>query len=213
MAINDDLAALVGHPQHFLENNALIIYGAGGSGPADFVLQGTDRNGWRSCAGGGDRPVPLYVMYEARAFNMIGSGPVSAPLAVHYVSMRQYDTVTNQWEATGVTHYLLPAAGGGDFMVTSKINGCTFGIGSDGGGNRLVTHMRPPKLPNNRILLDQGVRAGYAGGRLDVSVMSTQDMNGTVVGKRNGGAWTFYAQRYQKLQGDGTGFIERVNVY
>ena len=68
----------------------------------------------------------------------------SAPFDVHYVSMREFKN--GAWEDANATHYLLPANAGADMMVTSKLNGCTFGIGSDAQGARLVSHLRPPNI-------------------------------------------------------------------
>ena len=214
MAIDDVLHSLLTAPKAFLESNALIIYGSnkGGSGVKDFVLQATEDTRWRSGVGGGPSAVPFYVMYDATGFNAKGTGPKSAALSAHYVSMREFSTSTARWEDSSATHYTLPNTGPA-LMVTSKINGCTFGIGSNAKGARLVSHLRPPgQAAASRLQLDQGTRAGFAGGKLDVSVMSSGEQNGTVLGIRAGSSWTFFAQRYQMFS-SAAGIINAVQVY
>lgn len=214
MPIDDVLQSLLAGPKAFLESNALVIYGSNksGSGVKNFVLQGTDENGWRSGVGDVQRAVPFFVMYDETGFNAKGSGPKSAPLSAHYVSMREFNTGTGSWEDSSATHYTLPTTGP-TVMVTSKINGCTFGIGSNADGARLVSHLRPPgQAATSRLHLDQGTRAGFAGGKLDVSVMSSGEQNGTVLAIRAGANWAFYVQRYQMFSG-AVGIINAVQVY
>ena len=214
MAIDDVLQSLLAAPKAFLESNALLIYGSnkGGSGQKEFVLQASDETGWRSCVGGATRDVPFYVMYDANGYNAKGSGPKSKPFETHYVSMREFNAGTNSWENVATTHYMLPTDGPA-VMVTSKLNGCTFGIGSNGSGARLVSHLRPPGgNVTGRMRLDQGTRAGFEGGKLDVGVMSSGEENGTVLALRAGTKWTFYAQRFQMLSSM-VGFINDVRVY
>lgn len=214
MAIDDVLQTLLAAPKAFLESNALLIYGSnkGGSGPKDFVLQASDETGWRSCVGGATRDVPFYVMYDANGYNAKGSGPKSKPLPTHYVSMREFNNGTGSWEDVDTTHYMLPTDGPA-VMVTSKLNGCTFGIGSTGSGARLVSHLRPTGgSVTARVQLDQGTRAGFAGGTLDVGIMSSAAHNGTILALRAGTKWTFYAQRFQMLS-TAKGFINDVRSY
>jgi len=213
MTIDADLASLLQNPKAFLERNALIIYGTtkGGSGIKNFVFQGSDETGWRSASAG---QVPFYVIYQDGTFNGKGSGPKSKAFEAHYISMREYNADTRSWEDSSATHYTLPGGDGPAIMVTSKLNGCTFGIGSKADGSRLVSHLRPPSGDNQsaRLLLDKGTRAGFAGGNIDVSVMSSQSQNGTVIGKRAGSNWTFYAQRFQ-IFANAVGTITDVQVY
>lgn len=215
MSIDQDLDALLAAPKPFLEANALVIYGStkGGSQTKDFVLQATS-DVWKTSVGGSMKAAPVYVMYDADGFNAKGVGPQSRRFNAHYISMREYDVRSQRWEDAGATHYTLPGAGGPTVMVTSKLNGCTFGIGSDGGGTRLVSHLRPPTALGGtaaRLRLDEGTRAGFSEGKLDVSVMSSTEQNGTVLGLRTGSRWTFYAQRFQMLVG--AGIIGAVQVY
>jgi hypothetical protein len=126
--------------------------------------------------------------------------------------MREYNEATGAWEDTNDTHFTLPARGDIDIVVTSKLNGCTFGIGSTADGTRLVSHLRPPTQLGpapSRLTLDAGTRSGFEGGRLDASVMSSTDQNGTVIGRRTGTKWKFYAQRFQIS----ASFIDSVQTY
>jgi hypothetical protein len=216
MAIDDVLNDLLTNTKSFLEQNAIVIYGSNknGSGQKQFVLQGTDDRNWKTTIGGA-RAVPFYVCYNADGFNGKGAGPKSAPFDTFYISMREFDVKSQSWEDAAATHFTLPA-NGPTVMVTSKINGCTFGIGSDANGARLVSHLRPPGGDvASRLQLDRGTRAGFAGGRLDVSVQSSGVMNGTVIGIRTNAAWTFYAQRFQMLNVNSvtSGMIGEVQVY
>src|SRR5262249_16967283 len=45
--------------------------------------------------------------------------------------------------AGGASHYTLPTAGGPDIMLTSKLSGCRFGVGSDAVGSCLVSYVQP----------------------------------------------------------------------
>ncbi len=220
MSIDATLQQLLDDPKAFLTCNALIIYGSpsSASGVKRFVLQATDKSGWQSVAGGDARNVALYVLYEEGTFNAQGSGPVSTPFDAHYISMRERDPKSGSWGDSKDTHYTLPSSGKPRLMVTSKLNGCTFGIGSrsDGGG-RLVSHLRPPLdsamgVVAGRLALDTATRTGFAGHKLDVSVMSSAQQNGTVIGQRSGGHWTFYAQRFQ-VGRTMDGVISDVQVY
>lgn len=215
--INDALDSLLTNTEEFLKNNAVMIYGSnkGTSGIHRFVMQGTDEDGWKSCAGGATRKVPFYVIYKADSFNGKGAGEKSREFTAHYISMREYNVATRAWEDTDTTHYILPSTGDVDIMVTSKLNGCTFGIGSDANGSRLVSHLRPPTQLGDmeaRLKLDTGTRAGFAGGKPDVSIMSSTGQNGTVIGRRITGNWKFYAQRYQ-IFASAVGIIDSVNLY
>ncbi len=214
MPMNAQLALLRNNTQTWLENNALVIYGGapGGSGRMDYVLSATDDVGWVTTVGGMNLPVPFYVMYPAGTWHPKSNGQLSRSFRVHYISMREFNPVTLQWEAAAVTHYTLPTWGR-TVMVTSKINGCTFGIGSNGGA-RIVSHLRPPSsTPQGRMELERGTVGGIGGGGVvNARIMSTGTENGTVVGIRNGANWTFYAQRFRPMLGFG-GFIDGVQVY
>jgi len=212
--VNAELGLLRANTQNWLENHALIIYGTGGaSGREDFVLSESDDQGWITTVGGLNQPVPLYVMYPQGAYNAKTNGQVSRPFRVHYISMRQFNAVTQQWENAATTHYTLPTWGR-TVMVTSKINGCTFGIGSNGGA-RLVSHLRPPgETFNDRMELERGISGGFGlGGVVNARLHSSGTQNGTVVGIRNGAAWTFYAQRFRPSPSMIGGFIDGVQVY
>lgn len=215
MAIDDTLATLVADPRSFLEQNALIIYGSNKSmsGVKQYELIKSTDTGWTSAAAAGQN-VPLYILCPVGYPYGKADGDRSQPLDTHYVSMREYDVNTGSYENTNITNYTLPNAGEPAMMVTSKINGCTFGVGSKAGA-RLVSHLRPETKALGKVesrgVLDQATRAGFEGGHLDASIMSSTVSNGTVLGKREDGEWTVYAQRYQKV---GTaGMITDVQVY
>ena len=213
MSIDTVRSALLEDTKAFLESNAVLIYGSNksASGEKKFVIQATDDTGWKSNVGGSGKDVPFYVIYDAKSYNAKATGPQSAPIDVHYVSMRERGV--DGWEDAEMTHYALPSTGA-SVMVTSKINGCTFGIGSNAQGSRLVSHLKPPGSggAKERLLLESGTRAGFAGGKLDVSVMSSGEQNGTVIGIRTGSNWTFYAQRFQMFS-TARGTIGSVQVY
>jgi len=140
---------------------------------------------------------------------------MSNEFTAHYISMREYDVNTGAWEDSDTTHYVLPSTGKVDIMVTSKLNGCTFGIGSDADGSRRVSHLRPPTRLGDKeacLKLDAGTRIGFFGGKLDVGVMSSTGQNGTVIGRRINGNWKYYAQRYQILA-SAVGINDGVNLY
>jgi hypothetical protein len=75
--------------------------------------------------------------------------------------MREYKN--GAWEDVNTTHYMLPGAGGADMMVTSKLNGCTFGMGSHSAGGRLVSHLRPPNQnpTTDAQVVSTGTEAGF----------------------------------------------------
>lgn len=200
------LADLRVHPLLWLQANALVIFGLSrtGSSAQQFRLFKTDRN-WRSAVGGELRDVPYWTMYATQACQGgVAQGVYttgSAPFNVHYVSMREFKN--GQWEDANTTHYVLPGNAGADMMVTSKLNGCTFGIGSNAQGTRLVSHLRPANTnPNplaDQVEVARGTEAGFAshGGALDYRVNSTGTDQGTVIGLRSNANWAFYIQRYR----------------
>lgn len=206
------LADLRSYPKAFLENNALLIFGyqQRGSGAAQFQMAPTGRK-WKSLLNGASRDVPLFVMFPSDVGNPnADAANTSAAFAAQYVSMREFKN--GAWEDANTTHCVLSANAGADIMVTSKLNGCTFGIGTDAHGARLVSHLRPPA--NAAIAATQlqtGIEAGFAthGGSIDYRVMSTGQQNGTVVGLRANGHWTFHVQRFT-MQANATGTIDAV---
>jgi hypothetical protein len=218
MAVGDQaLADLRAHPLYWLQANALEVWGlsATGSGAEKFRLYKTDRT-WQMAVEGAARDVTLWTMFSDRVRATKGDpSTASAPFDVHYVSMREFKN--GYWEDANTTHYMLPANSGADMMVTSKLNGCTFGIGSNSNGGRLVSHLRPPNMGNaaqptpDAAELQRGIEGGFTsrGQAIDYRVMSTGDYNGTVIGRRTGTKWEFYVQRYKALP-TGHGLIDAV---
>jgi hypothetical protein len=197
------LRDLITYPKAFLENNGLVIYsGDRVSAVTPFRLVLLEDQ-WQSVIGGSARSIPAWgLALDGVKLGKARPGEAqSAPISAHYVSMREYKN--GGYEAADVTHYTLPSAGGPDVMFTSKLNGCSFGIGSSGGGTRLVTHLRPPSGngPANEKLatLSGGVDAGFAanGGSLAVKVTSDSLQNATILSKRSGTDWKFFVQRFK----------------
>ena len=197
------LRDLITYPKAFLENNGLMIYsGDRGSGVISFRLVLLEDQ-WQSVIGGAARSIPAWgLAFDGVKLGKARTGEAqSAPISAQYVSMREYKN--GGYEAADVTHYTLPGAGGPDVMFTSKLNGCSFGIGSSGGGARLVTHLRPPSGTgpvNERLAaLSGGVDAGFAanGGALDAKVTSDSLQNATILGRRSGTDWKFFVQRFK----------------
>lgn len=205
------LSDLRRYPKAFLENNGLLIFGyqRRGSGDAVFRLGLTDTK-WKSVATGSMRDVPLFVMFPDDVGHLKAiPSHTSAAFGVQYVSMREFKN--GAWEDAGTTHHTLTSTGS-DMMVTSKLNGCTFGIGSAAHGSRLVSHMRPPADPAIAAnQLARGIQSGFAthGVAIDYRVMSTSAQNGTVIGLRANLAWVFHVQRFT-MQADMTAIIDAV---
>ena len=207
------LADLRQHPILWLQANALVVYGLGttGSGARQSRLYKTDSTTtgakWQSAVGGDLRDVPYWVMGDTQNYPVGPGGAVlntgSAPFDVHYVSMREFKN--GAWEDANTTHYLLPANAGADMMVTSKLNGCTFGIGSDAQGARLVSHLRPPNIDPSSDAQEvvRGTESGFAGRGATIAtrVNSTMQEQGTVIALRSVTGWTFYIQRFQAVSG------------
>ncbi len=112
----------------------------------------------------------------------------------YYVPMMQTKDAS-----TGSSHFSLPTKGGPDFMITSKLSGCAFGVGSSAKGATLVSHIQPnlKKAPgaerSNDLLL--AVFKGFD----DIPQMVRKGAEYTdyasVIGCRTkDGEWKFYVQ-------------------
>jgi len=127
------------------------------------------------------QPGPAVLVPPADSFN------------AYYIPMVQ---VTDAQNAS--SHYTLPTVGGPDLMMTSRLSGCTFGVGSSGGGTVLVSHIQPDLTTTNPAQratdLDQAVTGGFA--TMDGQFRKRQEYNetATVMGLRRAGAWKFYMQ-------------------
>lgn len=213
MAAGDTaLADLRASPVTWLHDNAVVMFGAGPSthsGPqqcriykADPVVSGAN---WQSAAGGNLRTVPYWVIASIASYphgpGQADAASASAAFDAHYVSMREYKN--GAWEDANTTHYMLPGAGGADMMVTSKLNGCTFGMGSHSAGGRLVSHLRPPNQnpTTDAQVVSTGTEAGFVhrGDTVRATVNSSGEEQGTIIGFRMNGRWQFFVQRFQAL--------------
>jgi hypothetical protein len=113
-------------------------------------------------------------------------------LNAYYVPMVQTDDVT-----LGTSHYTLPTGGGPDLMLTSKLSGCRFGVGSTATGALLVSHVQPDlRLTGGARALD--LSTSHTGGfhALDDAIGKGSGYTefAAVIGVRTGTAWTFYSQ-------------------
>lgn len=139
-------------------------------------------------------------------FTKVSLPPKPAPdplteFEAHYIAMTQ----TTDGPAT--THVVVPGAGGPDIMLTSQLSGCGFGIGNaNGGGDRILSHIQPPAAG---VSVHGALTGGMGGG--GTAATFEKDPNGggrdyagnnraTVIGVRNGTAWSFYAQVYDTSQ-------------
>lgn len=127
----------------------------------------------------------------------------------YYIPMVQTTDVTG-----GMSHYTLPDNGGPDIMVTSKLTGCVFGIGTHATGAVLVSHVQP----NSQLAKGQGKfgmekRQSDATAHMWVGFEGHQMMNqfqfgheytdsAAVIGKRTGTHWRFYLQQASGGFGD-----------
>ena len=149
-----------------------------------------------------DRPV-FNIKLRRTAFpGEIAAAEDGASFFAEYVAMRQVSDGRHN------THRMLPAHGGPDIMVTSQLSGCTFGIGSNAGGNRLVSHIQPPQSEKNldirRGQLSDATRRGFAPG----SEFSKFERGGdyqndaAILGIRRNGEWQIYAQHIDVRAGE-----------
>ena len=217
MNVSDAIASLMDDPAEFLSKNALTIVGGStlssglriwyltDSGTIKAALSGPGWSGSRTIRHW--RAVVTADTSNRSLFTVKKGSDDAAEFRAYYVAMRQID------EGVGTTHFTLPSAGGADFMLTSQLTGCTFGVGSQagGGGGCLVSHIQPAGSATGRApgaLGDIGKRA------LLMAVSKPLGPNATilettgatkisVVGRRNGGIWTFTKQ----VRDDATGKI------
>ncbi len=120
-----------------------------------------------------------------------------------YVPMVQTSDV-----ASGHSHYTLPTSGGPDLMVTSKLSGCTFGVGSDASGAKMVTHIQPNLStgagPARVSELSGAVGQGFQSQTGSFARRAEYADTATVIGYRKKAVWSFYMQA--------TGYKDSTNV-
>jgi hypothetical protein len=114
----------------------------------------------------------------------------------YYIPMVQTADV-----AAGTSHYTLPT--GNDALknvITSKLSGCTFGVGSDGGGAVLVSHVQPNNATadaDQRALdLSAAVNQGLPNPKGQFDKGGAYTDKAAVIGHLDGGEWKFYLQAF-----------------
>ena len=82
-------------------------------------------------------------------------------------------------------------------MLTSKLSGCRFGVGSDAVGSCLVSHVQPnhaiPKATQQTDLTTQ-LTGGFTNLAGSFGKGEAYDDTASVIGKRTGTRWRFYCQ-------------------
>jgi hypothetical protein len=140
------------------------------------------------------RPVFHIKLRRTAAPAEIAAAASGASFFAQYVAMRQVSDQPSD------THRMLPSRGGPDIMVTSQLTGCTFGIGSDAGGNRLVSHLQPPQSQKDPVLRSGALADATGRGFARDSDFSTfargedYQSEAVILGIRRDGAWHLYAQ-------------------
>ena len=141
-----------------------------------------------------DRPV-FHLKLERKAFETERANATEdETFYAEYVAMGQVEG------DRAATHRMLPATGGPGIMVTAQMSGCTFGIGSDADGSRLVSHIQPPlaekQAPSRARLLAHATAAGFDQERPQSAFRRGQDyeFEAVILGVRRGGRWRIYAQ-------------------
>lgn len=195
LTAKDAITALIADPKAFLTRHHLTIAGGdktASEGKAVFTL--VENPGAKHTA-----KVEQVWRLTRTSKDPTGGIDDDCEFVAFYVPMRQCgdDVLT--------THVKLPGTGTDDFMITSKLSGCTFGAVSTRGGTT-VSHMQPPGgTSENRKLAKQAVKHGMPGGlftRVHTFYKGT-DYSDTaaVVGKRVAGKWKFFCQ--SQNYGDG----------
>jgi hypothetical protein len=196
-------------PEELLRHCMLAIAGGGGQAPpngqaaiATFLVAMDPTAKVKGFTTGASGALGIQKQREFASLTKLPGVAKVAPAAnefnAYYVPMAQMDDVWN-----GSSHYVLPSAGGPDVMITSRLSGCRFAVGSDANGAVLVSHVQPSKAINEG--LRQGslagvVSGGFAqqGGTQTASFAMEQDYakgdKAAVIGLRNGGTWHFYLQ-------------------
>ena len=205
-----EVIALFGEPETLMRHCFLMI--AGGSAPAPpngqaavatFSVTVTDKEpmGFTTGASG------FFGKKKKRAYVRITklSGPAKAApgpteFNAYYVPMVQTSDV-----ASGNSHYSLPTAGAPTLMITSKLSGCTFAVGSDGHGAKLVTHVQP-NMSNKQVAqrttnLSAAVGQGFQSENGRFAKRDEYAETATVIGRRTGANWKFFLQATDYVKG------------
>ncbi len=148
MDVTEAVASLMDNPVAFLSKNALTISG-GSTLSSGLRIWYLEKAGTVKAATSGPGWSGTRTLHHWRASvtsdtsnrslfrKQMGTQDI-AEFRAYYVAMKQID------QDVQTTHYSLPAAGGPDFMLTSQLTGCTFGVGSQTPGSGcLVSHIQP----------------------------------------------------------------------
>ena len=199
-----DVIKLLSDPPKLLRQCMLVIAGGSGAAPANgqagtatFQVSMKDHvnatgftTGLSGMAGlTKSRAVAKLLKLHGAA----RTSPAADEFNAYYIPMVQTADALG-----GASHYSLPTAGGPDVMITSKLSGCTFGVGSSATGATLVSHIQPDLSlaagPARATDLDTAVTGGF-------NAMTGQFRKGTeytdyasVIGRRSGGVWKFFLQ-------------------
>jgi hypothetical protein len=129
------------------------------------------------------------------------ANPAADEFNAYYVPMVQTSDI-----AGGMSHYTLPTNGQPTIMITSKLSGCRFGVGSDGNGAVLVSHVQPSTAvaeDNRQQDLVTQQNTGFTGAPRAFATGQTYDDMAAVIGVRTGQRWRFYQQAsHLDQQGD-----------
>ena len=151
---------------------------------------------------------------EAARFMKLGGAAKDTPgtdeFNAYYIPMVQTSDA-----ASGSSHYSLPTDGGPDFMITSKLSGYTFGVGSSANGATLVSHIQPNTSiapgPGRAANLSSAVTGGFDSITGKFSKGNEYTDYASVIGYRSDGAWKFYMQAVD-TGANFTHVISKVNV-
>lgn len=123
------------------------------------------------------------------------ASPGANEFNAYYIPMVQTSDV-----AAGTSHYILPTGADAlDTVITSKLSGCTFGVGSDGMGAVLVSHVQPnPNTPvaDRAQELSDAVGQGLTTQTGEFKKGGAYSDKAAVIGHRTGNAWKFYLQAF-----------------
>lgn len=209
-----EVIQLFAEPEKLMRRCYLQIAGGGGQNPpangqanvATFRVDVTDKTATGFTTGMSglvgrkkDRPFVRITKLSGAAKN---TAALSADeFNAYYVPMVQTSDV-----GAGTSHYTLPTAGMPTIMITSKLSGCTFGIGSTGTGATLVSHVQPDlslaKGPTRDANLSTAVGTNFAATPSVFSKGNAYAETAAVIGVRTGTTWNFYMQAtdYQNSQ-------------
>jgi hypothetical protein len=199
MTVQQAIQALTTDPKPFMRENYLTIGGSGPTGTSNWAVFKMSLSAGQTAIGRSTKLRRRVTRRVWRAdFQRITDPTAPGTLApdefiVYYCAMRQVG------DGVGTTHTTLPATA--TVMLTSALSGCTFGHGSTGTGQTIVSHIQPPGGSTTRALATGAVttRLTSLGATTDQGYVTrghgmTADGSGAVVGIKRHGHWKFYCQ-------------------